>query len=420
MRHLTRKRLLSLAAGMAALAVIAACGSSGGGTPGGSGGSGAAGSGSSTITIGGTGPVASSVLSQPERQAAEEAAISAINADGGINGHQLKLDWCDTQNTANGEFTCMRQLVSDKVAAIVAPGLIVDQSGRGLKFAATAGIPIIGGQGLSPIEFSTTGSFPMASGIPGWSYGQVVSLIKAGSKKIALFGTQEPGSQYILSYTEQAMKLAGLKPVRYVQTDPNADPTFAQGAAEVIAGGVDGVIYDSSPTYGDKAIQALRAAGYKGPVASITGVYSPAMTKALGGSADNLYLTSQMALTTDTSNPGVSAFLAAMKKYQPSAPVNETATTAWTAVQLFADVAKTIKGDITSQSVLTAMNDLSSPVDLQTAGAYKVKGVSSPIQGYPRIFNPTVVIGVVKNGVLEPFSQGFVDPFTALGAQSGS
>jgi ABC-type branched-subunit amino acid transport system substrate-binding protein len=417
MRYLIKRRLLSTAAGMAALAVIAACSSSGGGT---SGGSADADAGSSTITIGGTGPIASSVLSQPERLATEEAAISAINADGGINGHQLKLDWCDTQNTANGEFTCMRQLVSAKVAAIVDPGLIVDQSGRGLKFATAEGTPIIGGQGLTPVEFSTPGSFPMSSGIPGWSYGQVVSLIKAGSKKIALWGTNESGSQYILSFTEQAMKLAGLKPVRYVQTDPNADPTFAEGAAEVMAGGVDGVIYDSSPTYGDKAIQALRAAGYKGPIASITGVYTPEMIETLGATADNLYLTSQMALSTDTSNPGVSAFLAAMKKYQPSAEIDETAMTAWSAVQLFAAVAKTIKGDVTSSSVMTATNNLSSSVDLQTAGPYKVKGTSSPIEGYPRIYNPTVVIGVVKNGVLEPFAKGFIDPFTSLGANPGT
>jgi branched-chain amino acid transport system substrate-binding protein len=417
MRYLIKRRLLSTAAGMAALAVIAACSSSGGGT---SGGSVDADPGSSAITIGGTGPIASSVLSQPERLAAEQAAISAINADGGINGHQLKLDWCDTQNTANGEFTCMRQLVSDKVAAIVDPGLIVDQSGRGLKFATAEGIPIIGGQGLTPVEFSTPGSFPMSSGIPGWSYGQVVSLIKAGSKKIALWGTNESGSQYILSFTEQAMKLAGLKPVRYVQTDPNADPTFAEGAAEVMAGGVDGVIYDSSPTYGDKAIQALRAAGYKGPIASITGVYTPQMIGALGATADNLYLTSQMALSTDTSNPGVSAFLAAMKKDQPSAETDETAMTAWSAVQLFAAVAKTIKGDVTSSSVMAATNNLSSPVDLQTAGPYKVKGTSSPIGGYPRIYNPTVVIGVVKNGVLEPFAKGFIDPFTSLSANPGT
>jgi ABC-type branched-subunit amino acid transport system substrate-binding protein len=414
MRYLGKKYLLGVATVASALALATACSSNSGSDGGGGGNSGGTGKGS-TITLGGAGPVSSPALSQPERKGAIEAAISTINAAGGVNGHQLKLNWCDTKNEANGELTCMRKLANDKVAAIITPGLIVDQSGRGTKLAAAAGIPIIGGQGLTPIEFSTDGSFPMSSGIPGWSYGQVVALVKAGAKKIALFGTNEAGSQYILGFTQEAMKTAGLTPVRYVKTDPNADPTFAQGAAKTVAGDVDAVVYDSSPTYGAKAVSALRGAGFKGPIASITGVFTDPIIKALGPAADNLYLSSQMALTTDTANSGVAAFLAGMKKYAGSDEVNETAMTAWTATQLFAKVAATVTGDINSKSVLAAMNGLSTPIDLQTAGPYKVQGATSPIDGYPRIFNPDIAIGVVKGGKLEPFEGGgFVDPFSSL------
>jgi branched-chain amino acid transport system substrate-binding protein len=435
MRSLNKKYLLVVATLVSTLAITTACSSSkssgGSTTPATSGGSttsaGAAPSGSggatgSTITIGGTGGINDPVLSQPERKGAEEAAISVINAAGGVNGHPLKLDWCDTKNDANGEFTCMRQLTDDKVAAIVAPGLIVDQSSRGLKYAAAQGIPIVGGQGLSPAEFTTPGVFPLASGIPGWSYGQVVALENAGCKHIALFGDNEAGSLYILSFTQAAMKLAGITPVRYVKTDQNADPTFSQGAAQAIAGGVDCVVFDSSPTYGAKAVQALRGAGFKGPIASITGVFVQPIIDSLGANANNLYLTSQMALNTDTSNPGVQAFLAAMKQYAPTDDTNETAMTAWTAVQLFNDVAKTITGDVNSASVLAAMNNISTPIDLQTAGPYLVKGAVSPLPtDAPQIYNPEVAIGVVKDGKLLPAgSGGFVDPFKALAAMKAS
>jgi branched-chain amino acid transport system substrate-binding protein len=408
MRYLGKKYLLGVTTAVSALALVTACGSSG--TSGGTVDSAAS---SSTITIGGTGSIASSVLSQPERKGAEEAAISVINAAGGVDGHKLKLDWCDTQNDANGEFTCMRQLTDDKVAAIVAPGLIVDQSARGLKYAAAMGIPIVGGQGLTPAEFTTPGVFPLASGIPGWSYGQVAALKEAGCKHIALFGDLEAGSMYILGFTEQALKAAGITPVRYVQTDQNADPTFSEGAAKTIAGGVDCVIFDTSPTYGAKAVQALRTAGFNGPIASITGVFTQPIITSLGADANNLYLSSQMALNTDTSDPGVQAFLTAMKKYAPAADTNETAMTAWTAVQLFADVARSIKGTVDSKSVLDALNNLTTPINLQTAGPYQVKGVVSPLSAYPRIYNPEVALGVVKNGKLLPFGKGgFVNPFT--------
>jgi branched-chain amino acid transport system substrate-binding protein len=287
-----------------------------------------------------------------------------------------------------------------------------------LKYAAAAGVPIVGGQGLSPAEFATPGVFPLASGIPGWSYGQVVALVNAGCKKIALFGDNEAGSLYILGFTQAAMKLAGITPVRYVKTDQNADPTFAQGAAQTLAGGVDCVVFDSSPTYGAKAVQALRGAGFNGPIASITGVFVQPIIDSLGAKADNLYLTSQLALNTDTANPGVAEFLAALKQYSPSSDTNETAMTAWTAVQLFNAVAKTITGDITSASVLAAMNNISTPIDLKTAGPYLVKGAVSPLPtDAPNIYNTQVAIGVVKGGKLLPAGTGgFVDPFKALAA----
>ena len=81
----------------------------------------------------------------------------------------MKLVYCDTESTANGEITRMRQLVSDNVSAILAPGLIVDQSGQGYTFASEAKIPVIGGQGLSPKGLTTPGVFALGPGIPGWA-----------------------------------------------------------------------------------------------------------------------------------------------------------------------------------------------------------------------------------------------------------
>src|SRR5580704_15135538 len=132
MRWIYRRRLLPAVA-VGALFALAAAGcssssgatsASGSGDPGGSGAS-------SVITLGGAGPIADPTLSQPEREAAEQAAIAEINAAGGVNGHKLKLVFCDTQNNPNGELSCMRQLVQEKVSAIITPGLIADQSGRG-------------------------------------------------------------------------------------------------------------------------------------------------------------------------------------------------------------------------------------------------------------------------------------------------
>jgi branched-chain amino acid transport system substrate-binding protein len=418
-RNLRRLALLGSAAALA-LGAAACSGSGGGSADPGTSSAGASGASSgSPILIGSTGPINSSELSQPERKAAEEAAISDLNAKGGIGGHPLKLVFCDTENTANGEVTCMHQLVSDNVSAILCPGIIADESGQGYQLASAAKIPVIGGQGLTPAEFAIPGIFPMGSGIPGWAYGSVAALLDDGAKKIAFFGTTDAGSEYIISLSESALRSAGLQPVRAVAVDQQTDPTFASGAAQVIAGGVGGIIFDSNPVDAPKGVSALRAAGYKGLISSITAIFGPSTLQALGSQANGVLLTSQMAFPSDTSNAGVTAFLADMKKYQAGAEINETAETAWASVMLFADVTKGLP-TVDSATVWSAFSNLGKPVNVGIAGPYQVAGAKVYLKASPRIYNPTVQNGVVKNGVLVPNGKGFLNPFTELASHATS
>jgi branched-chain amino acid transport system substrate-binding protein len=366
------------------------------------------------IVVGGVGPLDNPVLSQPERQGALNAAAAVINAAGGINGHPVKIDFCNTLNTVNGEVTCMRNLVSDKVSAILAPGIINDQTGVGYTFATKAGIPVIGGQGLSPTEFTTANIFPMASGIPGWSYGAIEAVLQAGAKKVAfLDATTDAAESFIQGLNSGAMKLAGQTPAGLVVADPNADPTLASAAARVIAGGVDAVVIDCPPTLMPRAVSALVGAGYKGLISSITPLFGADTLKSLGSQANGVLLTGQLAWTSDTQNPAVAAFLAAMKKYAPNDEVNETSEDTYAAFQLFAKVAASAAGT-TSADILTAMQNISSPIDVGLAGPYQVKGVTAYLSDFPNMYNPTVQNGIVRNGVLVADGKGFINPFTKL------
>ncbi|MFF3872196.1 ABC transporter substrate-binding protein [Streptomyces sp. NPDC001978] len=407
----TNKRKFAAVLCIAAIAAtVSACSSSGGKSGGASTSDGTT---KSPILIGGAGPVASQVLSQPEREASLKASIDEINAAGGINGHPLKYKFCDTKSDANQELACMRQLVADKVSAIIAPGIIVDQSGRGLKAASDAGVPVIGSQGLSPIEFNTKGIFPLTGGIPSWAYGATAALLDSGAKKIGLFGSNENGASFSLGLATQALTAAGVTPVSKVQVDPTADPTFVSGAAKLISSGADGVLVFSSPAYIAKEITALRQAGFKGKISTITGTVTPQILNALGSTANGLLLTSAMALTSDTSNSEVAGYLAAMKKYSPSSQINDTSETTYAAVQLLAQVmAKSTS--FTAADVLKAFTSLSTPVDTGLTGPFSVTSHQSYLAGFPNIYNPEVENGSVKNGVIVTDGKGFVNPFAEL------
>jgi branched-chain amino acid transport system substrate-binding protein len=391
--------------------------SSGGASP--TGGTTASGSGSgsgatgSTILVGGEASLKNPTYSSPQTKAGLEAAISSINAAGGVAGHPLKLDFCDNNYTVNQEVSCTRQLIKDKVAAILAPNILADTSGAEYKFAEAAKIPIIGGEGLTPAELTSPVAFPLSSGLPGWVYGATQALLGAGSKKVSILVDTNPTSQYFGSLVSAALKSAGMKPTETVAADLTADPTGATAAAKVIGGGTDGIVLAPAPTAVPKLLTALKQAGYKGKVSSITAIFPPPLIKAAGAAAEGVLLTSQVAFSTDSANPGISAFNADMKKYQPSSVIDESTLFAWGSAQLFAKVAGAAKADDAS-SVLAAFTGLSTPVDIGIAAPYSVAGKKSPLPDFTRIFNPTVQDGVVTNGVIQANGKGFVNPFTAL------
>jgi hypothetical protein len=69
---------------------------------------------------------------------------------------------------------------------------------------------------------------------------------------------------------------------------------------------------------------------------------------------------------------------------------------------------------VDSATVWSAFSNLSKPVNVGIAGPYQVAGAKVYLKTSPRIFNPTVQNGVVKNG------KGFLNPFTELASYATS
>jgi branched-chain amino acid transport system substrate-binding protein len=403
------------AIGVAALTAVA-CSSSATTTGAGSTASGT--SSSSTITVGGMAPLTSQLLTQPEIEAGVVAAIDALNAQGGIDGHQVKLDYCDTQYTNSGEIACMDQMISDKVSAVIAPSAGASASVTPFALAQAADLASIGGIGQIPPELTTPGVFPLAGSDPGWVYGAMSDLVKGGARRIAVLGNLTGNYEAARAYAVAALKVAGLTPTVVSEGDPSADPTFSAAAAKAVQGNPDGMYLALSPTNVPIAVRALRAAGYTGPIASLAAAFTPPIIKALGTEGDGIELAGNVAFPSETSNPAVAAYLADMAKYQPNGTIDQLSETSWAGMMLFAQAMKG-QTNFSASNVLSVMNSLSTPINLGVTGPYKVKGAVSPIVGFPNIHNPTITLGVLQNGVIKQAAgPAFVNPVTVLEAAS--
>ena len=289
------------------------------------------------IVIGSEAPLTSPQVSFPEVKSGMQAAVASINASGGVKGHPLKLDFCDTMLTANGELSCARQLIADHVVAVIDATIVEDQSGAEFTLFQQAGIPYFAGEGTSPAELTSPNSYPIASGAPGWFYGTVQALEKAGATKFGIYaGAEIAPEEYAVSQVEAAMKGLGIPASHYVVVygDPTSDPTLAASAAKVTSGGVNGIVL--LPVDPVLMVKAIRSTGYKGALSSISSSIEVALPE-MGSSANGLLISSQSAFATQSTS-AVKQFRAAMARYAPSGTVDLNSLGAYAAVELFRSV----------------------------------------------------------------------------------
>ena len=359
------KRLALALVAIVATMAVAACGSSksssasGGGGGGGASVTTAASSGSSSASSsGGTIKImtltieGSPIASYPETGSDAQAAVAAINKAGGVNGKKILDIFCNTKGDVNQAETCAREAVSDHVVAAVGDIDVFDQ--QTMPILQAAKIPVVGEwpNGES-VDGTSPNSYPFSAGSWG-AYSSTVYGMKAmGIKKVALVSLDLPVSLGQVAVVAKEITAAGITqagsvikiPVEgvsdYAPYAQQLKSTGAQGAVEIIG--------PAAFTGIGKAAQALGIHPTVG-VCEICGLTAPGLL--IGG---------PMPLATDMSNPGIATFnkervADGMAKVSPTDLNVYSGLNAWLAVHAFADVAKTIKGQVTTASLKAALD----------------------------------------------------------------
>jgi ABC-type branched-subunit amino acid transport system substrate-binding protein len=381
----------------ASIALLGSACSSGSNTTTGATGSNSAGPKGSPIEILTATPIATAEDDETEQEVAGKAAVAAINAAGGINGHPLNLTVCNSEFDPNVETNCARQAVSSHVAAAVGGVTLFPGFYSTIK---SASIPFVGSYGLVPQDFTDSNVFPIDGGNYSYFYGAAALALQLGSKKPGIMACPATACVSSVGYFKDALKIAGITHVNDVSA-PQTAPDYSTSAAQVTSGGTDSVTIVGSAVEMVKQITAIRQTGFKGPIIATDGDLNQSNISSLGAAnTKNVYGISLLTPLSDTANPQVARFTAAVKAQHSNVKMTVIALEEWAAVNLFAEVAKRITGTIDAASVLKAMTNLATPVDLGVMEPYKVVGQTSPIPEAPRIFNFSVIFDKVANGAL--------------------
>ncbi|WP_405021185.1 ABC transporter substrate-binding protein [Kitasatospora sp. NBC_00070] len=401
------RRVGSVAAA-AALLAVAGCG----------GPAGAAGDGEALVVMtwapSGTGSV-----DRPGVTALAEEIGREVNAKGGRAGRKLKVLTCNEHNTAAGATACAQQAVAAHVIAVI--GSYSQFGDTFMPVLGAAGIPYLGGYGVSGSDFSSPLSYPVAGGTPALIAGSGRQLAAAGCKTVALVRPDTGNGDTLTRYLAAAVTPAGIKLV---------DVTVPEGAgAGAMAGPVQKAVGEDragscvSVALGPEQTLLLldayrKAAPKRTQLASVIGSVHQGVIDSTGGAGGPL----NGALATGWFPPEGSKSwddlrtAAADAATAGAAPVDTTdlaVQTTWVAYQVFLQAVDRIASAGQPLTAKGLRGQLDSGDSIDTGGVTPPLSWGQtdmlPSAESPRLTNTWVTFQQVKGGRLTEQQSGFVD-----------
>jgi ABC-type branched-subunit amino acid transport system substrate-binding protein len=322
-----------------------------------------------------------------------KAALDAANAKGGINGHPMKQIVCDGHGDPNKLAECGRQAVQQKVTAVV--GLSGLNTPRVVASTEKAGIPVIGYIPSDPQVWSSPLTYCAVSGSGVLNNVGAVAKAAGVTKLGQVLPSGLPQTQPWHQQLDAATKAAGVQ-VGGFSDPPPTTTNFTAAVTKATSNGENGLFFFSLAAPDAALTQAHQVAPNPKLVAASFMFQAGAKFPA---SIDGTTVVGWVQPPTATTVPGIERYLAELKQYTPATRTSESGVVNWLAGDWFARVAQTIKGDVTSKSLIDALNNLTN---------FDMGGITPPYSssevgkhyGMRCVPNSSATQLTVKNGAL--------------------
>jgi branched-chain amino acid transport system substrate-binding protein len=350
--HSTRRVTSALAAAVTIIAVAATgCGSSSSSNSDSN--SGSPGSVASATKLKGKPIVIGSVGSFTGPQAPALGAVDETlnawsawtNANGGINGHPVKLLVADDGSNPARATQLVRKLVEQEhVVALVGAMSFGDQTWA--PYVQKKGIPVIGAANYNPVFGTNPDFFATGSQIPALVYGLLDQAKRAGKTKLAVLPCAEaPACAEFAKLFQGVSQVVGGVSVAYTAKVTVSQPSYQAVCLAAKSKGVDAmVVIENAETVVRVADNCARA-GYKPTQLNLSGTVGQQWTKS--ASMNGALATQSNPVLADDSIPATKAFHQALDKYGKTVVSNsaygEMSIGAWAAGQAFALAAERAK-----------------------------------------------------------------------------
>jgi len=309
------------------------------------------------ITIGAWYPLSGAVSASgvPQRAGAD-AYFKMVNDRGGINGR--KVNWIVKDNAFDPQQTVQiaRELIGqDKVSAIVAANG-TSQAEAAFPFVLQQSkVPILNELGgldswYNPPRANLFGTQTLyedqAAALGDW-------VAKDGRKNVvvvhsdpAAFVKVAQAAQGVAKKSDPAMNV-NLFPVKFQSTD------YSPVVSQVKAKAPDAVILILASPEAAAFMKEAKLQGLAAPEYGYAPVAAESTLTLAGGAAEGARAV-QFVKSPNDADPAVKEFRDAMAKYEPGQPADFIALWGWTGAKVFSQIAQTVQGPVTSESLAKA------------------------------------------------------------------
>ncbi|MGW1724933.1 ABC transporter substrate-binding protein [Streptomyces sp. NPDC002306] len=410
-----RTRAVRRAAGLlvACASLVAGCGV----IPGTSGGSG-----DDPIVVMTWAPQETAATNKPGMPAFAQAYARWINAHGGLaGGRKLKVLTCNERNDSVTAAKCARRAVKENAVAVV--GSYSQYSESFFPPLEGAGIPYIGGYGITNAEFTSPLSYPVNGGQPtllaglGKELGKncgAVSLVRpdniAGDALPDLLNSGLTAA----GHAKTADVLAADDATEYSEQSKDALDASAEGTGQGDRGCVVPALGDATSTFMD-SFRRDRAGYPAVRTATVLGSVDQTVINSTGGASspyEGAYVTGWYPVASDSRWDGMKKVI----KEQAFSdnridPADAGVQTTWIAYTVFKRVIESLAGgEVSADTVREALDD---GLEIGTGGLtptlrWRFQDRLAAV-GFPRLTNAAVTLQLVKKGQLVAARKSFID-----------
>jgi ABC-type branched-subunit amino acid transport system substrate-binding protein len=187
-------------------------------------------------------------------------------------------------------------------------------------------------------------------------------------------------------------------------------PDYAAVAASALANDPEGIAIAHVPNDIPRIIQALRQAGFEGPISTLISGLNQQGIEAIGDAAEGVFVLDRIQPAFRTDIPAIADYAAGMEQYAPDAAVDGSSLNAWLSVTFFEELVKRIDGPVTAEAVLNAVTNLDSPIDFGgIVPEYSGPSDTPPVPEFPQVVTFQANLLEVEDGQYVD-AGGFFDP----------